>query len=83
MGISKITRNFQVTLPKDVRELKHFKIGDEVLFVVDDDRIDIVKMDKEIIKVAAGLWKGMKEDGLSYERRIRKEWERRERREMR
>ena len=83
MGISKITRNFQVTLPKDVRELKHFKVGDEVLFVVDDDSIDIVKMDKEIIKAAAGLWRGMKEDSLAYERRIRKEWEKREIREMR
>ena len=78
MGISKITRNFQVTLPRDVRELKRFKVGDKLLFVVDGERIDIMKMDREIIGAAAGLWKGMKEDGLSYVKRIRNEWEKRE-----
>lgn len=77
MGISKITRNFQVTLPRDVREVKHLNVGDSVLFILEDDRIDIVKMDKEVIKAAAGLWAGTKESGVEYERRIRKGWEKR------
>ena len=25
MGITKITRNYQITIPKDIRELKDFK----------------------------------------------------------
>ncbi len=29
------------------------------------------------IEEAAGLWKGMKETGAEYERRLRKEWKRR------
>lgn len=77
MGISKITRNFQVTLPKDVRELKDFKVGEKVLFLVEGDRIDIVKIDKNAVKEAAGLWVGMKKTGLSYERKLRKEWAKR------
>ena len=83
MGISKITRNFQVTLPRDVRELKRFNVGDKVLFVVEGERIDLVKMDKETIRSAAGLWKDMKEDGTSYVRKTRSEWRKREIREMR
>ena len=83
MGISKITRNFQITLPRDIRELKHFKVGDKLLFVVENERIDLVKMDKEVIRAAGGIWKEMKEDGLAYERKLRNEWMKRERREMR
>ena len=74
MGISKITRNFQVTLPKDVRELKNFRVGEKVLFVVEGDRVDIIKMDKNIVKEAAGLWAGTKKTGIEYENRLRKEW---------
>ena len=82
MGISKITRNFQVTLPHDVREVKNFRVGDKVLFVVNGENVDLVKMDREIISSAAGLWKDMKEGGVAYERRLREEWKKRERREM-
>ena len=67
MGISKITRNFQVTLPKDVRELKDFKVGEKVLFLVEGNRVDIVKIDKNVVKEA----------GLDNERRLRKEWSKR------
>ncbi len=77
MGISKITRNFQVTLPKDVRELKNFSVGEKVLFVVDGDKVGLVKMDKNIVKEVAGLWTGMKETGMYYEKRLRKEWAKR------
>lgn len=77
MGISKITRNFQVTIPKDVRETKGLNVGDSVLFVLENDKVDLVKMDKEVIRASAGLWAGTKETGLEYERRLRKGWERR------
>ena len=82
MGISKITRNFQVTLPQDVREVKKFKVGDKVLFIINGEKVDVVKIDKNVITAAAGLWKDMKEDGLAYERRLRKEWAKREQREI-
>ena len=44
MGISKITRNYQVTLPKDVREVKNLRVGDKVLFAIEDDRIESLKV---------------------------------------
>jgi AbrB family looped-hinge helix DNA binding protein len=81
MGISKITRNYQVTLPKDVRELKNLKEGDRVIFAIEGDKIDIVKFDKATIRATAGLWKGMKETGVEYQRRLRKGWSKRLERE--
>jgi len=77
MGISKITRNFQVTLPRDVREFKNFRVGEKVLFVVEGNRVDIIKIDKNIVKEAAGLWAGIKETGIEYETRLRKRWAKR------
>ncbi len=77
MGISKITRNYQVTLPKDIREMKGLHVGDKVFFIVDDNRIDIVKVNKNIVRETAGMWADLKETGVEYERRLRKEWRKR------
>ncbi len=77
MGISKITRNNQVTLPKDVRELKNMKEGDNVIFIVEGNRIELVKANKDVITSTAGLWSRTTETGLGYERRIRKGWSKR------
>ena len=81
MGMAKITRNFQVTLPKDVREVKGLKEGDSVLFAIEGNNVDIVKLDKNILKEAAGLWSKTKETGVEYERRIRSSWKTRFKRE--
>ncbi len=80
MGIAKITRNYQITLPKDVRKIISLKEGDEVMFIVEDDKVNIMKVEDDIIKKTAGIWKDMKETGAEYQRRIRKESEKRLRR---
>jgi AbrB family looped-hinge helix DNA binding protein len=77
MGLSKITRNYRITLPKDVRELKGFKVGEKVLFVVEGEKVDLVKVSDDIITKTAGLWARSKETGAEYQRRLRKEWEKR------
>jgi AbrB family looped-hinge helix DNA binding protein len=79
MSVSKITRNYQVTIPQDVREAEGLQVGDNVAFVVEGNhRIHLVKLSKDIIAESAGLWAGIKETGLEYERRLRKEWRKRE-----
>jgi len=40
---SKITRRFQVTITKEVRERFNLKEGDLILFVVEEDRLLIEK----------------------------------------
>ncbi len=77
MGISKITRNFQVTLPKDIREMRKLREGDKVLFVVEGAHIDLVKLDKKIVRETAGIWSELKETGVEYERRLRRGWHKR------
>lgn len=77
MGISRITRNCQVTIPKDVRTQLGVKEGDEVIFTIIDNKVTVNKSTKDIIKETAGIWKGMKETGEEYQRRIRKEWKHR------
>jgi len=83
MGVSKMTRNFQVTIPKDVRHLKRLKEGDRVLFAVDGERVELHKVDEDTVSAAAGLWKDLAENGVRYERRVRRGWPKRLRREVR
>ena len=76
MGIAKVTRNYQVTIPRDVRRIKNIGVGDSVLFAIEGSRIDFLKLDREkILAEAAGAWKGkMKEDGAAYVKKLRNEW---------
>ncbi|MEE8403004.1 MAG: AbrB/MazE/SpoVT family DNA-binding domain-containing protein [Candidatus Hydrothermarchaeaceae archaeon] len=74
MGISAVTRNFQVTLPRDVRERMRIKEGDKVFVDVDEDgkiTMDIVK--KSPVDESFGIWKEEVE-GIEYTRKLRQEW---------
>ena len=77
MGLSKVTRNFQVTIPKDVREVKRLKEGDRVLFAIDGERVELHKVDEDVVSPAAGLWRNVKGTGLEYERKVRRGWAKR------
>ena len=77
MGISKITRNYQLTLPKDVRRMINIKEGDEVVVTVENSTIKISKIDGDIITRTSGIWKDLNETGAEYQKRIRKSWSRR------
>lgn len=74
MGISKITRNYQITLPKDIRTLMGIERGDRVLMNLDDKgRVVIDILRKSPVDETFGTWKGEVE-GVSYVERIRKGW---------
>jgi len=83
MGVSKMTRNFQVTIPRDVRDAKRLKEGDRVMFAIDGDRVELHRVDEDVIAASAGLWHDPNESGTEYERRKRQEWAKRFRRELR
>ena len=82
MGIAKVTRNFQITIPKDIRSIQNIHEGDTVLFAIEGNKVDFLKMNKEkILSELAGSWKGkVKESGVEYVTEIRKEWSRRSKR---
>ena len=77
MGTTVITRNYQVTIPSDVRERAGLAIGERLIVdVLPSDEIRIRRIKKGIIDKAFGILK-IKETGLVYERRLRKEWAKR------
>lgn len=82
MGVSKITRNFQVTIPEDIRKLKGYKQGDELVFLMDNGEVKLVKKESEIIEDTSGIWKDKKSEE-KLERSRREEWEERSNRERR
>ena len=73
MGLAKVTRGYQVTIPKDVRRIDNIHIGDSVLFAIEGGRVDFMKMKGDILEKALGSWK-VKGDSISYVREFRKEW---------
>ena len=81
MGIAKVTRNYQVTIPKDVRTLQNISVGDSVLFALEGgSKVDFLKFNKDdVFKSAIGIWKD-KENGVEYVRKIRQGWKKREQR---
>lgn len=76
MGITKVTRNYQITLPKDVRELADIKIGDRVLIIVEDGGITIEVLKRDPIDETFGTWKDEVE-GTKYVDKLRSEWKKR------
>ncbi|MEM3127267.1 MAG: AbrB/MazE/SpoVT family DNA-binding domain-containing protein, partial [Candidatus Woesearchaeota archaeon] len=43
MGVAKVTRNYQVTIPKDVRMIQDIEVGDTVLFSVEGEKTHFLK----------------------------------------
>lgn len=76
MGVTKVTRNYQVTLPKDVREAENIKVGDTLVVGAKEGGIFLKKMNNDLIDKTAGAWKS-KGSGVSYVRKLRSEEERR------
>jgi len=74
MGIATVTRNFQLTIPKDVREIQGIKIGDRVVFSIEGGRVEISKFKNNLIEDAFGAWAGKVEPGSNYSKKIRSEW---------
>lgn len=82
MGISSVTRNYQVTIPKDIRELQRIKVGDKIVFSIEGNRIEVFKLRKGITEKAFGSWNSDKASSTNYVRKLRKEWSVREKRLM-
>jgi AbrB family looped-hinge helix DNA binding protein len=57
MAISKVTRNFQITVPREIRETANVKVGDTVLFIKEGEEIVIRRVDKDLLGKGFGLWR--------------------------
>ena len=55
MALSKVTRNFQVTVPTDIRRALHIKVGSFIDFVIEKGRV-ILKPKTLIDEDQAWFW---------------------------
>lgn len=76
MGVSTVTRNYQITLPRDVREMEKIRIGDKFIVKVEDKRIVLTKLKESVLKEAFGSWKETTTSSVEYVRKLRNEWKR-------
>ena len=79
MGMAKVTRNFQITLPKDARTAFDIRIGDSLLIIPKEDCVVIKKPSRNPVDASFGIWKEVK-DSVKYVREGRAEYEKRAKR---
>lgn len=61
MAVSRVTRNYQVTVPREIRELAGIRVGDMVLFVREGDEVVLKRIDKDLLSKGFGMWKRAQE----------------------
>lgn len=57
MAVSRVTRNYQVTVPREIRELADIKVGDTLLFSKEGDEVVVKRVDKALLGKGFGIWK--------------------------
>ncbi len=77
MGTTKVTRNYQITLPKDIREIQHIRIGDKFIVTAENGEIIMKRLKGKIVERCFGSWKTTG-SGVEFVRKIRDEAEKRE-----
>ena len=74
MGMAKVTRNYQITMPKDARTAFNIRIGDSLLFIPREDSVIIKKPSRNPVDASFGIWKEVK-DSVKFVRDLRQESE--------
>ena len=77
--MAKVTRNYQITLPKDARKLFNIRVGDTLLVSPREEEMVIKKLDDNPVEASFGIWKEVK-DSVKFVREGRKEYEKRAKR---
>ncbi len=78
MAMTKVTRNYQLTLPKDARAAANVRIGDKLVVSVENGEIKLKKLSADdIMERAFGVWADFKGDSVDYVRKMRAESEKR------
>lgn len=77
MPLVTVTRNYQITLPEEIRRKKGIKEGDRVVAKLDEEGNIVIEIVKgSIVEETFGTWKDEVE-GVEYASRLRKGWKKR------
>lgn len=77
MSTSKVTRNYQITLPSELRILQNIQVGDTVVFTYEEGKVNLFKKKEHNLDRAFGIWK-KGPSGEKEVRKMRQEWNTRE-----
>lgn len=79
--IGTVSTKGQVTVPKDIREALHIRAGDKLVFDLEGGDLALVRK-AEPMRLTDILDRlgPTKETGVEFQRRLRREWTRRDRR---
>lgn len=79
--IGTVSTKGQVTVPKDIRDALHIRPGDKLLFDLEGgDRALVRKAEPQRLTAILDRLGPAKETGIEFQRRLRREWSRRDRR---
>jgi antitoxin PrlF len=79
--IGTVSTKGQVTVPKDVREALHIRAGDKLVFDLEGgDRVLVRKAEPQRLTAILDRLAPTKESGVDLQRRLRREWSRRDHR---
>lgn len=79
--IGTVSTKGQVTVPKDIREALHIRAGDKLVFDLEGgDRALMRKAEPQRLTDILDRLGAAKETGVEFQRRLRREWTRRDRR---
>lgn len=73
MPSSKVTRNYQITIPKEIREKLQINVGDILIVDVEKDRIILRKEDLELPVLKGGKDLSVEDIEASIRREMRNE----------
>ncbi|ASJ13217.1 AbrB/MazE/SpoVT family DNA-binding domain-containing protein [Thermococcus thioreducens] len=62
MGLTKVTRNYQITIPSDVRKKMGIRVGDVLVVDVEDGKVVLKKSELELPLLPGG--KGLKVEDI-------------------
>ena len=77
MTLVHVTRNYQITLGRDVRRAMEVHIGDKLIAEVQNERIILKKAEKNPVTEAFGIW-NMKDSSIEFVDKARNSWKERD-----
>ena len=75
LRVGSVTLRGRVTIPKEIRDSLGIKKGDRVIFQKEGDSVIIKKVKDEKLTDLLYCHKPMAESGVSFQRRLRKDWQ--------
>ena len=72
MNIVKVTRKYQVTIPKEIREERGIEIGDRLKVSLERGRIVLERTGESVVDEVAGSWELDIGDSTEFVRELRK-----------